>query len=175
MAQEFSGRKAMGAIGSPVVLVSSAYNGQMNVTTVNMIAGISFKPPQLCISLSHRSFTSFLIEQSREFAVNVVSPVQLDLVRKIGSTSGHKIDKFEEFSIEHFRGEKTSCPLLSAAHTVLECEVNPEHTIKVGTQNLYIANVVAYHEAGKGYPLYLYHGRYYAIGEQIGSYRPENI
>ncbi len=168
MPSEFTGRKAMGAIGSPVVLITASHNGHPGIMTINMLAGITFSPPQVCISLSHHSHTRSLIEQSKEFAVNIVSEEQIHLVKRIGRTTGNKIDKYAEFDIEVIAGTVIKCPLVKAAHTVLECKV--VSSVDLGNHTLYIGEVVAYHELGKGDPLYLYHGHYYTIGEQIGSF-----
>lgn len=168
MKKDFTGKKAMGAIGSPVALVTSSHDGKINVTTVNMLAGLSFNPPLVCISLSHRSYTRSLVDDSAEFAINMVSPDLLDIVKKAGSTSGRKIDKFKEFGIGTFPGKVITSPLIEKAYTVLECKV--DKVVDLGNHNLYVATVVAYHDLAESSPLYLYHGRYYSIGEQIGLY-----
>lgn len=168
MKKVFTGKKAMGAIGSPVALITSSYDGKANVTTVTMLAGLSFSPPLVCISLSHRSYTRGLIDGSGEFAINMVSPDLLDIAKKAGSTSGRKIDKFREFGIGTLPGKVIAGPLVEKAHTVLECKV--DKVVDLGNHDLYIATVVAYHDLTESNPLYLHHGRYYTIGEQIGFY-----
>ncbi len=168
MSHEFTGRKAMGAIGSPVVLISASHNGRRGIMTINMVAGITFSPPQVCISLSHHSHTRSLIEQSQGFAINGISEEQTELAKQIGRTTGNKIDKYREFDIEVIEGTVIKCPLVKTAHTVLECKV--VSSADLGNHTLYIGEVVAYHELGKGYPLYLYHGHYYTIGEQVDTF-----
>lgn len=168
MPKDFTGRAAMGSIGSPVVLITAAHDGRANIMTANMIAGLQFKPSLLCVSLGVRSFTLSLIDKSGEFAVNVISPEQLDLAKKVGTTSGYNVNKFDEFSIEVEAGEAVSCPLVAAAHTTLECKV--ENTIDLDTHKLYIARVIAYRETNRESPLYLYHGQFHSIGKQVGSY-----
>lgn len=168
MSKDFTGRKAMGAIGSPVALITGSHNGRRGIMTINMIAGLSFNPPLVGVSLSHHSHTASLINESREFAVNLVSPDQTELAKRIGASTGRKIDKFTEFKIDTFEGEVISSPLVKAAHTIMECKVN--NVIDIGNHSFYAAEVVAYHELEKAGPLYLYHGKYYSIGEQIGSF-----
>jgi len=168
MERGFTGRKAMGAIGSPVVLITSSYNGGRGIMTINMIAGLSFSPPLIGISLNHRSHTASLINESREFAVNVISGDEVDLAKRVGASTGRKIDKFAEFGIDAFEGKEIAGPLVKGAHTVLECKVSD--IVDIGNHSFYIAEVVAYHELEKAGPLYLYHGKYYSIGEQLGSF-----
>ena len=158
----------MGAIGSPVVLVTAAHDGKNGIMTANMIAGLSFSPPLVGVSMGRHSFTRSLIDYSGEFAVHIISPDQLLLAKKIGSTTGRKIDKFKEFAIETFKGESVSCPLVKDAHTILECKI--DRYVDLGRQGLYVGLVVAYHAANGASPLYLYHGYYYSIGEQLGSF-----
>jgi len=164
----FTGRKAMGAIGSPVALVTASHKDQTGIMTANMIAGISFAPPLVCLSLSHHSFTQGLIRRSGEFAVNIISPELMELAKNIGSTTGRKIDKFKEFNIETFSGNSISCPLVKNAITVLECKVDKH--IDIGNHSLYTGLVVDYHDIKEASPLYLYHGKYYSIGKRLGSF-----
>ncbi len=168
MPSEFTGRKAMGAIGSPVVLITAAHNGQRGVMTINMLAGVTFAPPRACISLGHHSHTRSLIEQSGEFAINVVSPGQMELAKQVGRTTGHKIDKYKAFNVEITEATILNCPLVKQAHTTLECKV--VNSVELGNHTLYIGEVVAYRELNEAGPLYLYHGHYYTIGERIGSF-----
>lgn len=168
MDKDFTGRKAMGAIGSPVVLISSSHNGSRGIMTINMIAGLSFNPPLIGVSLSNHSHTASVINESREFAINIISGDEIDLAKRIGASTGRKIDKFAEFGIDTFEGKEIAGPLVKGAHTVLECMVS--EIVDIGNHSLYIAEVVAYHEFEKAGPLYLYHGKYYSIGEQLGSF-----
>lgn len=168
MAKKLSGRKIIGSIEGAVVLVTAAYEGVANATTVSMVAGLSFRPPMVCISLSHRSFSRSLIENSGEFAINIVSAAELDLVKEIGATSGYKVDKFKEFDIKKREAEMVKCPLIESAHTTLECKVT--QVIDLGRQDLFIAEVVSYREFRQDSPIYLYHGKYFTLGEQIGTY-----
>lgn len=168
MKRDFTGRKAMGAIGSPVVLITSSHNGTRGIMTINMIAGLSFTPPLVGVSLSHHSHTASLINESREFAVNLIPPDQTELAKRIGASTGRKINKFTEFKIDTFEGNIISSPLVKAAHTIMECKVN--NIVNIGNHSFYIAEVVVYHELEKAGPLYLYHGKYYSIGEQMGSF-----
>lgn len=158
----------MGAIGSPVVLITASHEGRNNVLTANMIAGLSFKPPLICVSLSHHSLTRELVDKSGQFAVNIISPEQLELAEKIGSSTGRALNKFEEFGVDTTPAQVVACPLIKEAHTALECTV--ERTIDIGTHNLYIAEIVAYRETKEATPLYLFHGSYYAIGEYLGQF-----
>lgn len=169
MAKEFTGRRAMGAIGSPVVLITSAHEGQSGIMTINMIAGLSFSPPLVGISLSHHSHTRSLIEKSGEFAINIISPEYTALAKRIGHSTGNKVDKFKEYDIEVYAGEATASPLVKVAHTAIECRV--DNTLDLGHHSLYVARALAYHGRDDAGPLYLYHGKYYAIGQITDSFK----
>ncbi|HEY3373985.1 MAG TPA: flavin reductase family protein [Candidatus Aquicultor sp.] len=166
---KFTDRKAMGAIGSPVVLITAAHEGHAGIMTINMVAGISFNPPLTAVSLSHHSHTRSLIEQSGEFAINIIGPDLIDLAKNVGMSTGNRIDKFAEFNIDTEQAEVIQAPLVHDAHTVLECRV--EKTVDLGNHSLYVGRVVAYHECETEdkEPLYLYHGHYCTIGNEIGK------
>lgn len=168
MTETFSGRKAMGAIGSPVFLVTSAHEDERGIMTANMIAGISFKPPLVSVSLSKHSQTGKLAITSGELALNIIPASMMELAKKIGRSSGNKLDKFEEFAIETLPGEVTACPLVKYAVTALECKI--ESITDIGLHSLHVARIVAYHDLNPGTPLYLFHGRYFAIGENLGTF-----
>jgi flavin reductase (DIM6/NTAB) family NADH-FMN oxidoreductase RutF len=158
----------MGAIGSPVFLVTATHEGERGIMTANMIAGISFKPPLVSVSLSNHSQTGKLAIAGGELALNIIPASLMELAKQVGRSSGNKLDKFKEFAIETIPGEVTSCPLVKDAVTALECKI--ESTTDIGLHSLHVARVVAYHDLNPGTPLYLYHGRYFAIGEELGTF-----
>jgi len=95
-----------------VQLITSQYGDKKNVATVAWLTPIEKDPPLVMISLDKESYTFGLIDKSGEFVLNTPTSKLLDLVKKVGSTSGRDIDKFKEFGIRYSNGQTIQCPVL---------------------------------------------------------------
>ena len=93
--------------------------------------------------------------------------------------SGRDVDKFKKMHLTPLPGEKVKAPLLAESPVNLECRV--KQTIRLGTHDMYLAEVAAVH-ADEAYldkkgrfsldaanPIAYSHGGYYQLGNQ-GSY-----
>jgi flavin reductase (DIM6/NTAB) family NADH-FMN oxidoreductase RutF len=107
-----------------VQLITSQYGDKKNVATVAWLTPIEKDPPLVMISLDKDSYTFGLIDKSGEFVLNTPTSELLDLVKKVGSTSGRDIDKFKEFGIRYSNGQTIQCPVLD------DCVANVEFIVR---------------------------------------------
>ncbi len=107
-----------------VQLISVEYGGIKNVSTVAWITPVEKDPPLVMVSIDKTSFTFELIDKAGEFVLNTPTAEILDIVRKVGSTSGRQIDKFKEFNIPFSKGKFVSSPILE------NCIANVEFIVK---------------------------------------------
>lgn len=107
---------------SPVVVITSAWqdsvNGQIAVTAVT--SSIVHSVPRLLVGIWKGNYTHGFITNSRAFAIHLLRPDQLDLVRNFGFYTGRERDKFENVG---FRHGVTGSPVLEDAHSYAECRV----------------------------------------------------
>jgi flavin reductase (DIM6/NTAB) family NADH-FMN oxidoreductase RutF len=129
----------------PTILVSASHNGKQNIMAAAWNMPLDFDPPKVCVVVDKNTYTRELIEQSGTFAINVPCVAQVDLVQKLGSSSGRDLvdtDKFAENHLNTFATKEISAPLLTGCVAWLECKVIPEPHNQ-NTYDLFIADVVA--------------------------------
>jgi flavin reductase (DIM6/NTAB) family NADH-FMN oxidoreductase RutF len=129
----------------PTILVSASHNSKQNIMAAAWNMPLDFDPPKICVVIDKNTFTRKLIEASGTFAINVPCVAQIDLVQKLGSTSGRDLvdtDKLTENNLETFSAKEITAPLLKGCVAWLECKVIPE-LHNQNTYDLFIADVVA--------------------------------
>jgi flavin reductase (DIM6/NTAB) family NADH-FMN oxidoreductase RutF len=72
----------------PTILVSASHSGKQNIMAEAWNMLLDFDPPKICVVIDKNTFTCTLIEGAGTFAINVPCVAQIDLVQKLGSTSG---------------------------------------------------------------------------------------
>lgn len=129
----------------PTVLISSAHNRKRNVMAAAWVCALDFDPPKITAVIDKNTYTRELIEASGTFAINVPCAAQIDLVQKLGASSGRDLqesDKFAENHLSTFAAKEISAPLLEGCVAWLECKIIPEPHNQ-NTYDLFIAEVVA--------------------------------
>jgi flavin reductase (DIM6/NTAB) family NADH-FMN oxidoreductase RutF len=129
----------------PTILVSARHNGKQNIMAAAWACALDFEPPKITVVIDKSAYTRELIEASGTFAINVPCVAQVDVVRKVGTTSGRDLkdtDKFAEYGLETFSATEIDAPLLKGCVAWLECKLIPEPHNQ-NTYDLFIAEVVA--------------------------------
>ena len=170
----------------PTVLISSAHNGKQNIMAAAWVCALDFDPPKITVVIDKNTFTSELVLASGSFAINVPCVAQIDLVTKLGASSGRELDgtdKFAENKLTTFAAKHIDAPLLEGCVAWLECKVIPE-LHNQNTYDLWIAEVVAayadehvfsdgrWHFDGHDALRTIHHvagGAYFATGAEIQS------
>jgi flavin reductase (DIM6/NTAB) family NADH-FMN oxidoreductase RutF len=126
-------------LDAPVWIVTAASGNRRGgiVATTAGQASIAFEMPRQLITVAKRHHTYPLIEQSRAFAMHLISEQQLDLVWRFGLQSGRDVDKFAGLS---YRTGSAGSPLLPNAVAWLECRV--EACMDSGDRAIYLTAVV---------------------------------
>jgi flavin reductase (DIM6/NTAB) family NADH-FMN oxidoreductase RutF len=88
--------------------------------------------------VAKQHYTWELIESSGRFALHLLYPDQIDLIRRFGTGSGRDIDKYESLAAEVTPG---GCPLIDKTLAWLDCVV--EGRLDTGDRTLYLAAVEA--------------------------------
>ncbi len=93
---------------------------------------------KIAIAVDRENYSYDLLSKSKEFTLNVTEDVEL--IWKVGTTSGSRVDKIKRFGIELEDGIKIKTPHLKTAIAYLECVVREE--VKLEEHSLIIADVV---------------------------------
>lgn len=127
----------------PVVLITCGHGERANVFTVNRIASCNAEPPMICISVRPGRASHALIEDQREFVVNVPWPEMEVVSDFVGSTTARETDKWLETGLTPTKAERVKAPLLAECPVNLECQVIQQ--IRLPSHSLFIAEVVGMH------------------------------
>ena len=164
---------------APAALVTCGTMEKPNVLTVAWTGIINSVPPMTYVSIRPERFSHHLIEENREFVINVTTA---DLTRAAdfcGVRSGKDTDKFAEMKLTPVEASAVKAPLIDQSPISLECKVlKIEH---YGTHDMFVAEVLAVdvddryiEENGalnldKAGLLAFAHGHYYTLGRNLGS------
>ncbi len=166
----------------PVVLITSRNKeGKDNVFTVGWTGTICTKPPMLSISIRPERLSYEYISETKEFIVNMPSSKMVKAVDYCGVKPGRKFDKIKDMGFTMKEGTNVNVPYIDECPVAIECKV--KDIIKLGTHDMFIAEVVASHinnnlidDKGKihfekGDLISYCHGEYFKLPQNaIGSF-----
>lgn len=171
-----------GALLAPVppVLVTSGTLQNPNVCTVAWCGIVSTKPPKTYISLRPQRHSYSLIQQNKEFVLNLPVASLVRSIDRCGVKSGRDEDKFATCRLTPEPANIVAPPLLAECPVSIECRV--EQIIPLGSHDMFLAEIIAVdvdeelidengklHLAKAGLAAYA-HGEYFALGKRIGTF-----
>jgi flavin reductase (DIM6/NTAB) family NADH-FMN oxidoreductase RutF len=165
----------------PVILVTCIDSkGKPNIITLAWTGTVCSKPPMLALGIRSKRYSHKLIENSKEFVVNIPTAKILRETDYCGLTSGKDIDKFSKTKLTEEIAVKVKPPLIR------ECPVNMECILKdripLGTHDLFLGEIVQVHIDqdildGKGRidfikadPFTYNQGEYWSMHKKLGNY-----
>lgn len=107
----------------PVVLVSSAWQGERNIMTLGWHTVMAFSPSLIGCIISSGNHTFDLVRGSGACVINLPTTALTDEVIGIGNSSGREIDKFDHFGLTASPGTAVEAPLIEACHAHFECRL----------------------------------------------------
>ncbi len=136
---------------SPIVAVTSRWNGQDNAQIAVSVAAASVVPdrPRVLVQIYRENHSWDLIHRSRAFALNFLRPGQLALVKSLGFQSGRDVDKLT--GVPCRIGESGS-PILEDCWGYLDCRV--VNAMDGGDMTCFLAEVLSGETFSEGEPLW---------------------
>lgn len=148
-------RQSMRAWTSGVTIVTASHAGEQHGMTVSSFTSIALEPPLIIISLQTASRTHDLVAQAHAFAVTILADGQQEVSDRFAGRVPDTEDRLAGIETETL---VTDAPFIKGGLAYLDCRVT--ETIAVGTNTLFLAEVVAARGNGEGKPL-VYHDRKY--------------
>lgn len=124
----------------PVVLLSTARKGRINLMTMSWHMMVEFEPPLVACVVSGANHSFEALHATRECVVAIPALKLAPKVVKIGNCSGRDTDKFAEFRLTPLPAKYVRAPLVAECFANLECKV--ADTRMVNKYNLFILEVV---------------------------------
>jgi flavin reductase (DIM6/NTAB) family NADH-FMN oxidoreductase RutF len=148
-------RQSMRAWTSGVTIVTASHAGEQHGMTVSSFTSVALEPPIIIISLQTASRTHLLVTQANAFAVTILSEDQQEISNRFAGRIADTEDRLAGLETETL---VTGAPLIKGGLAYLDCTVM--QSISIGTNTLFLAEVVAARGNGEGRPL-VYHDRKY--------------
>jgi flavin reductase (DIM6/NTAB) family NADH-FMN oxidoreductase RutF len=124
----------------PVVMVTTAHGGKMNVMTMTWQTMIDFVPPLFACVIDANNYSFELLKKSKECVINIPSVDLIKQVVGVGNTTGSKIDKFKKFDLTPVAASRVKAPMIDECYANLECKVFDMHL--VAKYNIFILEIV---------------------------------
>ena len=165
----------------PAVMVSCMRPGERpNIITVAWAGTVCSAPAMLSISVRKERYSHSIIEETGEFAVNLVNKELTFATDYCGVRSGRDVDKFREMKLTEQPSRYISAPGIAESPLILECKVKQQ--IPIGTHDMFLAEVVGvsvderyldekgtFHLNDAKLTAYS-HGTYFELGEALGTF-----
>ncbi len=148
-------RAAMRAWTAGVTVVTVAHEGEQHGMTVDSFTSVSLDPPLIIISLQGTSRTRELVERAQAFGVTILSHDQREIADRFAGRTPESKNRMAGLETETL---VTGAPLLKGGLAWFDCRV--KQNIKVGSNMMFVAEVIAVRGNGDGQPL-VYHNRLY--------------
>jgi len=125
-----------------VVLVSCIDRaGKANIITLAWSMPASIHPPLLVISIAPKRYSHELIEENKEFVVNVPTMGFLEATLFCGRRSGRIYDKFKETRLTPLPARTVQPPIIKECVAHLECKLHQQ--ITTGDHTLFVGEILA--------------------------------
>lgn len=105
----------------PVVLLTTARDGESNVMAMSWHSMLEFEPPLIGCVVSDRNYSFELLRASKECCINIPTVEIAEQVVGCGNCSGARIDKFKRFGLTPRPGKQVQAPLIDECFASLEC------------------------------------------------------
>ncbi len=166
----------------PALMVSCGNSPEnYNIITVAWTGTICSDPPMCYISVRKERHSYPIIKETGEFVLNLTTEELALATDWCGVKSGREVNKFKQMHLTPEKGQVVQAPLIAESPLNIECKV---FEIKeLGSHDMFLAEVVAVNAEEKlidattgvfqlnhAHPIAYSHGKYYKLGEKIGSF-----
>jgi flavin reductase (DIM6/NTAB) family NADH-FMN oxidoreductase RutF len=153
----------------PVVLLTTARKGRINVMAMSWHMMVEFEPPLVACVVSNGDYSFTALRATKEGVIAIPALELASKVVGVGNCSGRDVAKFERFGLTPVPAELVTPPLVAECFANLECKV--VDTRLVNKYNLFILEVVkAWIDPAQKNPKTIHHhgyGRFAVDGEMI--------
>jgi len=123
------------------VLVSCVgENEKPNIITLAWAMPTSINPPLVAISIAPKRHSHKLIEQTKEFVVNIPTMKILKETLFCGRRSGRNYNKFKEAGLTPSPAKKVKPPIIKECVAHLECKLHSQFT--AGDHTIFIGEII---------------------------------
>lgn len=115
--------------------------GKANIITLAWAMPVSVQPPLVVVSVGPRRYSHGLIDETKEFVLNIPT---MEIVKETlfcGMRSSRNTDKFKETALTASPARKVKAPIIKECVAHLECKLHKQ--VSAGDHTLFIGEVIA--------------------------------
>lgn len=165
----------------PAVLVTvSDAKGKANILTIAWAGTVCTNPPMVSISVRPERYSYHMIEETKEFVINLTTANLVYAVDYCGVKSGRDVDKFQKLQLTKIPASGVCVPGIEESPVNIACRVTEQKPL--GSHTMFLAEVVSV-QADEAYldengrfginesELITYsHGEYFQLGKKLGKF-----
>ena len=153
----------------PVVLLTTARKGSINVMTMSWHMMVEFEPPLVACVVSNADYSFAALRATKECVIAIPAVRLAQKIVNVGNCSGLDVAKFEKFGLTPLKAARVAAPLVAECFANLECKVVDSRL--VNKYNLFILQVVqAWADPRQRHPKTIHHhgyGQFVVDGEAM--------
>lgn len=127
----------------PPVMVSCGTMDESNILTVAWTGIVNSDPPMTYISVRKSRYSHHIIEERKEFVINLTSRELTKACDLCGVRSGRDMDKFEAAGLTKEAASHVDAPMIADSPISLECVV--KGVTELPSHDMFLAEIVAVH------------------------------
>lgn len=120
-------------------VVGSKSGDKVNAQTCNTVFQITSTPMRVAIGINKNNLTNEYIKHSGVFSVCILGQDHTDMVQNFGFRSGRDVDKLSKVV---YTSGVTGAPIIEKCIAYVECRVDENMSVDVGTHTLFVGEVV---------------------------------
>ncbi len=113
---------------------------QKNIIAVSFCMPVAKEPPLIACAIGKNAYSYKLINETREFVVNIPQKELKSEIYYCGYHSGYQVNKFEETDLNYDKAKSVKAPIVAECVAHMECVLNKK--IKTGEKFLFVGEVV---------------------------------
>jgi len=152
-------RKAMRNWATGITIVTAAHEDTQHGMTVSSFTSLSLEPPLLSVSLYNTSRTHGLVSASGHFGVTILAADQEEISNRFAGRIPDTDDRFADLDVETL---VSGAPFITGGLTFFDCRIS--QTIPLGTNTLFIAEILDARFQDDGNPLIYFNQKYQQFG-----------
>lgn len=127
--------QTLGAMTYGIYIMTTHHEDNINGMIASWVSQVSYDPALVMVAVHKNRYSNQLIEQSGNFALNLLSRNQKDLLSRFKG-----LDPQGKFATLQWKKGKTGCPILKECLGYLECVVRTKYA--PGNHTLFIGEIV---------------------------------
>ena len=124
-----------------VLVTCKGKTGRPNIITLAWTMPTSMEPPLVAISVRPTRYSHKLIEQAKQFTINIPTMNIVDATLFCGRRSGKDHDKFKETGLTPKPAKLVKPPTIKECVASLECKLHSQFT--TGDHTIFIGEIIA--------------------------------